>query len=462
MAGLCVRSAILIILSFLSTLQYALPAASPTADVEEVATGLEAPWSISFASDGTIYVTERPGRIRVIKQGVLQPSPIATIGVRSFAGNESGLLGMALDPNFNANKLVYIYYTYTNSPTDQVLNRISRLTETNGLIGNEQVLLDNIKGANMHDGGRLKIGPDGKLYATTGDADDGSLAQDLSSPNGKILRLNLDGSIPTDNPFFGSFAYSLGHRNPQGIAWDTAGHMLASEHGPSGIFFSPCCNDEINLIQPRNNYGWPIVYGISGNPSFTDPILSTGSDTWAPSGMTFYSASNIPEWTGKFLVATLRGRHLRVLDLSFSPTVQVVSSTAFFSDTYGRLRDVVQGHDGYVYVATSNQDGRGTPNPGDDKILRIIGTGGQSPGTGGFPLYLVYVAAVVAAVGSCFLAFRWFRNKRGLGSSIQKLQFCTCSSTSCQMFAGAFQEVEECPFVATSRSVKFLPFTRFV
>lgn len=409
-----IQSTLLLILSFLfPSFLFIIPRASATVNFEEVATGLEAPWSIAIANDGTIYVTERPGRIRVIRQGVLQPSPVATINVRAVRGDESGLLGLALDPDFDSNRLAYIYYTYTD-PQGQILNRISRLTENNGQLGNELVLLDGIKGASIHDGGRLKIGLDGRLYATTGDATNGQLAQDLSSFNGKILRLNLDGSIPSDNPDPQSRVYSYGHRHPQGLAWDASEHLIASEHGPSGFFPPACCNDEINLILPRNNYGWPTVWGVAEDPSFTDPILSTGSDTWAPSGMTFYSASNIPEWTGKFLVATLRGRHLRVLDISFSPTVQVVSSTAFFSDTYGRLRDVVQGPDGYVYVATSNQDGRGDPNPGDDKILRITGTGGQPSGTGGFPLYLLYVAAVGAAVGLSFLAFSWFRSRQRL------------------------------------------------
>lgn len=244
-----------------------------------------------------------------------------------------------------------------------------------GQLADETILLDGIRGANIHDGGRLKIGPDGKLYATTGDAASGQLAQDLSSLNGKILRLNLDGTIPSDNPFLGSPVYSYGHRHPQGLAWDADVHLVSSEHGPSG-------NDEINFIQPGRNYGWPVVNGTAGNPDFTDPVLSTGSDTWAPSGMTYYSGSQIPEWTGKFLVTTLRGQHLRVLDIDFSTgNPQVVSSTPYFSGTYGRLRDAVQGPDGLVYLATSNRDGRGAPNAGDDKILRISNITGVSSGT---------------------------------------------------------------------------------
>ncbi len=411
-ARLRIQSAsLLALLALPVALQFPIPPVSASVNVEEIATGLNTPWSIAFSSDGTIYVTERPGTIRAIKQGALQQQPIATISVTTFSQGESGLLGLALDPDFDTNRSVYIYYTYTN-PTGQVLNRISRLTENNGQFGNETVLLDGISGASIHDGGRLKIGPDGKLYATTGDANNRQLSQDLSSVNGKILRLNLDGTVPLDNPYFASPVLSYGHRHPQGLAWDTAGHLVASEHGPTGVFPNPCCNDEINLILPGHNYGWPTVFGNAGNPSFTDPILSTGSATWAPSGMTFYSSSKIPEWTGKFLVATLRGRHLRVLDINFSPNPQVVSSTPFFTDSYGRLRDVVQGPDGYVYVATSNRDGRGTVNQGDDKILKIIGTSGQPAGNGEFAPYLWYIFAVGGAVGVSLLVVIWLQNKR--------------------------------------------------
>ncbi len=377
--------------------------------MEEVATGLEAPWAIDFANASTMYITERLGRIRIIHQGVLLAQPLAEITVKTFQGGEAGLLGLALDPEFAFNRHIYVYYTYTDQQ-GQTKNRVSRLTESDGGLGGELVLFDGIEGANIHDGGRLKIGPDGKLYVTTGDASNGQLAQDLSSPNGKILRLNLDGTFPSDNPFQDSPVYSYGHRNPQGLSWDLAGHLVESEHGPSGI--SPCCNDEINLIEPGRSYGWPTVYGIAGDPSFTDPLLSTGSDTWAPSGMTFYSSQSVPEWTGKFLAATLRGHHLRVLEVRFAPSVEVVTSVAFLSESYGRLRDVVQGPDGFVYIATSNRDGRGSPSPSDDRILRITGVTGPPSGTPTLPLYILYAA--VTGTGLAFLLFmiRSYRQRR--------------------------------------------------
>lgn len=375
--------------------------------IEEVATGLEAPWSIAFSRDGTIYFTERPGRIRVIKQGVLLEQPVTTINVTTFPGGEAGLLGLTLDPDFTSNSRVFVYYTYTDSQ-NQTWNRVSALTETNGQLGDEQFLLDGIKGANIHNGGRLKVGPDGKLYVTTGEANNKPLAQNLSSLNGKILRVNLDGSIPSDNPIQGSLVYSYGHRNPQGLAWDASGRLFASEHGQSG-------NDEVNLIQPGENYGWPIVQGVAGDPPFVDPVVSTGSETWAPSGTTFYTESKIPEWTGKLLVATLRGQHLRVLDISLSTPPKALSSTPFLSGTYGRLRDVVQGPDGFLYIATSNRDGRGTANAGDDKILRITGTAGLPSGRQTFPVYILLAAATGAAFGLSFLAVRRMRRRKRTG-----------------------------------------------
>ncbi len=403
------RTALLIALA-LSSFSFFVsntPLVAVAVSIEEIATGLEAPWSLAFANDTTIYVSERAGRIRIIHQGVLLEQPVATINVKTFQGGEAGLLGLALDPDFASNRQVYIYYTYTDQQ-GQTKNRISRLTEANGQLTNEQFLLDGIEGANIHDGGRLKIAPDGKLYATTGDATNEQLAQNVSSLNGKVLRLNLDGSFPSDNPFSGSPVYSYGHRNPQGLAWDGGGHLVASEHGPSGI---PCCNDEINLIQPGRNYGWPNVYGITGNPNFVDPILSTGLDTWAPSGMTFYSTPNIQEWTGKFLVATLRGRQLRVLEISFTPSAKVVSSAAFLTESYGRLRDVVQGPDGFIYIATSNRDGRGSPNSGDDKILRITGTASLPSGSPIFGVIVLYATLAGTTLIFLFSGVRWFRGR---------------------------------------------------
>jgi glucose/arabinose dehydrogenase len=188
-----------------------------------------------------------------------------------------------------------------------------------------------------------------------GDAAQPPLAQRRDSPAGKILRSNPDGSVPGDNPFPGSPVYSLGPRNPQGIAWDRAGRLFAAEHGPSG-------HDEINLIQPGRNYGWPAVRGTGGGDRHVDPILESGSDTWAPSGIAFLG--------GDLFVAGLRGR--RLVRVTFSADgLQVTRVERLLAGAYGRLRDVVAGPDGALYVTTSNRDGRGSPGPSDDRVLRV-------------------------------------------------------------------------------------------
>jgi len=240
-----------------------------------------------------------------------------------------------------------------------------RFTEKDNSLLDEFILVDKIPGAVIHDGGRLKFGPDEKLYITTGDAGNSNAAQDLNSLSGKILRINPDGTIPSDNPFADSMIFSYGHRNPQGLDWDpVTGKLVVTEHGSSA-------HDEINVVEAGKNYGWPKVVGGEHDPQYIDPILQTGEDTWAPSGATFYDSKNIPEWTNKYFVATLRGGHLRMLDLNLEEN-QVISSEALFSNTYGRLRDASMSPDGNLYLLTSNRDGRGAPAENDDRILKII------------------------------------------------------------------------------------------
>lgn len=337
--------------------------------VEVVAQDLRIPWAIDFAPDGRLFFTERPGRIRVIENGQLRPEPWAQIPVAHEG--EGGLLGLALDPNFAENGFVYIYYTYREGT--RLWNRVARLREREGRGEELVVLLDRIPGSTIHNGGRIKFGPDGKLYITTGDANVPSLAQEVGSLAGKILRLNPDGSIPEDNPFPGSPVWSYGHRNPQGLAWHpVTGKLLSTEHGPSGLP-PQCCHDEVNVIEPGRNYGWPHVFGIARDPRFVDPILESGLSTWAPSGATFYSGDRLPEeWRGRFLFAALRGQHLQRVSLR-APDFTVVESTErLLVGEFGRLRDVVQGPDGFLYLATSNRDGRGIPVPEDDRLLRLV------------------------------------------------------------------------------------------
>ena len=333
--------------------------------VETVADNLEIPWEIVFASDGRIFFTERVGNLRVIENGQLNPEPVTSIDV---GGGEGGLLGVALDPNFEQNHYLYLYYTYSEFPF--TYNKVVRYIEKNNALSDEIILIDKIPGAIWHDGGRIMFGPDEKLYITTGDAGNANSAQDLNSLSGKILRINSDGTIPSDNPYADSLVFSYGHRNPQGLDWDPAtGKLVITEHGPSGE--RGFAHDEINVIEPGKNYGWPKVIGDEQESDLTNPILHTGDDTWAPSGASFYDSQNISEWENKYFVATLRGSHLRMLDLDLESN-NVISSEPLFSGLFGRLRDASMGPDGNLYLLTSNRDGRGTPAENDDKIFKII------------------------------------------------------------------------------------------
>jgi len=321
--------------------------------VETISENLSIPWSIDFANDGRIFFSERTGTLQVIDGDVQKQILDLNVG-----GGEGGMLGIALDPDFESNHYIYIYYTYNELLSTK--NKLVRYVESNNSLSEDKILLDDIPGASYHDGGRIKFGPDDKLYITTGDAGDPSLSQRLDSVAGKILRINSDGTIPTDNPFPNSAVYSYGHRNPQGIDWDKSGVLIGTEHGQSA-------HDEINLIEPGKNYGWPDVIGDEIKDGMTNPLLHSGDDTWAPSGGSFYYG-DITQWNGLFFVASLRGQHL--LAIEFDSKYNVISFEKLFLGEYGRLRDVVSGPDG-LYVLTSNQDGRGSPTENDDRILRI-------------------------------------------------------------------------------------------
>lgn len=336
--------------------------------IEVVAARLDTPWAIDFSPDGRVFLTERPGRIRVIKSGSLQAEPWLTLDVAEVG--EAGLLGLALDPEFGRNHYVYAALTYREAGS--LKNRLVRLrddprTNTGHL---DRVLLDGVPGAPNHDGGRVKFGPDGKLYLTMGDAQESSRAQDRASLSGKILRLNADGSIPSDNPFPGSPVYSYGHRNPQGLAWQPGtGRLYATEHGPSG--FPECCRDEVNLVEPGRNYGWPVITGDETREGMVSPLVQSGSRlTWAPGGAAFVSRG---PWAGSLVFAGLRGRALYRVTLDPGDSSRVARFESFLEGQFGRLRDVVEGPDGALYVLTSNRDGRGRPAPDDDRVLRLAG-----------------------------------------------------------------------------------------
>lgn len=339
------------------------PASGPVAyKVETVATGLRIPWAMVFLPDGRILLTERPGRVRLIQGGKLDPKPVATISDVLPLG-EGGLLGITISPSFSDNHWVYVYYTHQTASGPR--NQVVRYTMENQQLHDPKVIIGNIPAASNHDGGRIKFGPDGKLYITTGDAMSPQLAQDRSSLAGKILRVNPDGSIPSDNPFPNSPVYSYGHRNPEGLAWQPGtGQLYATEHGNVG-------HDEVNKILPGHNYGWPEMQGnVGARQGFTGPVIESGPNTtWAPSGATFVQGNAFPQWTGHLLFASLRGQTLWNLNLDDGNTPKL---TSIIQGTYGRLRAVVEAPDGTLYLLTSNRDGRGQPQPGDDRVLHIV------------------------------------------------------------------------------------------
>src|SRR3989338_6844406 len=307
-------------------------------DFEILVGNLDTPWSIDFLPDGRMIFTERPGSVSVFdgKETVL----VGTIEVSELS--ESGLLGIAVDLDFENNKFVYLYYTHDKG------NRVSRFT-LNTVLEDELILLDNIPNAQFHDGGRIKFGPDGLLYITTGDATVPSSAQNIESLSGKILRMNKDGSILQDNPF-GNYVYSYGHRNPQGLAWNDDGELFSSEHGPTR-------NDEINLIVKGGNYGWPQECDEDSS-QYINPLRCFTEFTLAPAGIAFYD--------NNLYVAGLRASQLRKISLANNTVI----SEEEMINNLGRIRDVVE-HNGFLYIATSNRDGRGIPRIKDDLIIRI-------------------------------------------------------------------------------------------
>ncbi len=321
-------------------------------DVSIVASGLEAPWAIAFLPDGGLLVTERPGRLRhIAPDGAL--TSITVEGATKE--EEAGLAGVAVHPDFVANGWIYLYVSYRD-PDGALKNRVDRYRFESDELFDRSTIVQNIPASDHRNGGALAFGPDRKLYVTTGDAGDETTAQDLRSLGGKILRLNDDGSIPSDNPF-GTPVWSYGHRNPQGLAWDREGRLWATEHGRSGLAFG---YDELNLIQPSKNYGWPIVQGNERADGMRAPIIQSGPhEAWDPAG-----AAHLD---GKIFFGGLRGEALYQVNVDADPVV----IKAHFESEYGRIRAVAVGPDHLIYFTTSNRDGGGVPKEGDDRLIRV-------------------------------------------------------------------------------------------
>jgi glucose/arabinose dehydrogenase len=336
---------------------------------EDVATKLETPWSMVFAPDGRLFFTEQPGRLRVITGSGLQSTPVLDLtGVT--VGGEGGTTGMDLDPGFSSNGYIYLHYCLNDTTAHCRLDRVFVDSNNHGTI--DKTLLDYpvTTGNFDHTGGRLRVGPDKLLYLSTGDHQDDTSAQDPSSWNGKILRMNLDGTAAAGNPFAANpYVYTLGHRDPQGLAWNSSGTLYETEHGPTA-------NDEVNIIQAGKNYGWPNCVGICHDPNYVDPIELFTTETIPPSGAAFYYGAVIPGWDGTFLFAVLglddNNNAHHVHQLQFATDGQtIVFEQTLWQNQFGRIRDVVEGPDGDLYFSTSNLPSQGNlAQPDDDRIIR--------------------------------------------------------------------------------------------
>jgi len=367
-------------------------------NADVIVDGLNNPWEIVFGPDGEIYFTERDGRIWKLNESgdgkIIQTFP-------KSGSVEGGTLGLALHPDFEKNKKIYVYQT--NLELEFYQNKVYSFRLNEDTLTDKQIILDGIPGAPWHDGGRIKFGPDQKLYVSTGDAISPGLSQDLSSLAGKILRINPDGTIPEDNPFDSSPVFSYGHRNPQGLAWSSDGMFVSSEHGPSGE--QGYGHDEINVILKGKNYGWPNIVGNSSDEKFVNPITHSGQLTWAPSGMIFYDSEKISSFNGKFLVGTLRGEHLMVVDIADDGSL--ISTEKFFEGEFGRIRTAQIDPDGNLYLLTANGN--------NDKIIRISETplGDVTKFTSkesGNDLTTLYVVIGVVSIG-IILGFVVFKRK---------------------------------------------------
>lgn len=341
---------------------------------------LEIPWQIAFAPDGRFFITERKGLVRIFENGTLKSEPWLDLRDSlktsySSTVNNSGLLGITIDPNFDQNGYVYLGYSYEAVGEDYDFNKLVRYKENSitGLAEFDKILLDKIKGRSMHNSGQIKFGPDKKIYWTIGDRGDKDIAQDLNDESGSILRLNPDGSIPPDNPFPHSYIYAYGLRNSQGFSWHPKNHrMLATEHGPTGESQNTCCYDEINIIQPGKNYGWPLIKGNQTKTDMELPLIHsdtgipTESHTWAPSGATFVRSG---PWEDTYLFAGLRSQSL--WQIIFDKESNIKEFNRFVLKDLGRIRSVEQHPNGAIYIITSNLDGLSEESPTNDFLVKI-------------------------------------------------------------------------------------------
>lgn len=312
-----------------------------------LAQNLNSVWGLAFLPNGSLLATERPGRVRLIENGQLVSNPVATIPDVATI-EEGGLMGIAVHPDFATNSYVYLFYTYGTTNVD-AKNRLIRMKYSNRQLTNPETIIDAIPANAIHKGGRIKFGPDGFLYITTGDTSTPSLSQDTNSLAGKILRVTDTGAPAPGNPF-NNRVYSYGHRNPQGIAWDSTGQLWETEHGETAL-------DEVNKVTIGGNYGWPTIRGTQTQTGMLAPIIQSGTDTWAPAGAAVIGNS--------LYFGGLRGEALYKVTIPGATNLQ----TYFKNGDPGRIRDVVVGPDGMLYISTTNLGHN--PRANDDKIYRI-------------------------------------------------------------------------------------------
>ncbi len=326
--------------------------AADDVETEIVVDELDVPWEVVVLDDDRYLVTERTGDLLVIDDG-------ETHVIESFDEldspllGEGGLLGIAVHPEFDENGYLYVYQTVDRESVENTVRRFELDLDEREL-HDETVIIDGVPSDRIHNGGRIAFGPDGHLYITTGDANDPELAQETDSLAGKILRLNADGSVPDDNPFDNA-VYSYGHRNAQGVTWDSEGRLWSTEHGPTA-------QDELNVVERGANYGWPTITDTETHPEMETPAFSSGQyETWAPAGAAYHD--------GRVFFAGLRGERLYEAGVVDD---EVVSFVGHFAEDFGRLRAVTLGPDEeYLYLTTSNTDGRGEERAGDDKLIRV-------------------------------------------------------------------------------------------
>lgn len=335
-----------------------------------VVSNLNVPWDMAYGPDGWIWFTELAGNIKRMNPNTYQVQPVFAISDVALFGFSVGLHSIVLHPDFNTNNYLYVHYAYTTTTSKIV--RYQYDTANNTLI-NPTIILGGIPAGVSHNGSRMVILND-KLFISLGDTyNTPTVAQNLNSISGKMLRMNLNGSIPSDNPIFGSYIWSWGHRNPQGLCYGN-GKLYSSEHGTGA-------NDEINIIQQNRNYGWPTVEGLCNTAAeitfcnannVAEPIWSW-SPAIAPCGLDLYLNPAIPEWNNSLLLAVLKNKQLIQLKLNPDGT-EIIQQNIYMTNMYGRLRDVLVIPDGRVFICTSNRDYTGSPIAADDRIIELTPT----------------------------------------------------------------------------------------